>query len=79
MFPHWSSPYEWPEAVMIFVTEARRILSYYKNYGDQQRPPRSIWHSQKKCEKWIEDHDPLNKDKQKGELGSISLEDWERE
>lgn len=63
---------------MIFVTEARRILAYFKNYGDDQRPPKSIWHSVKKCEKWIEEHDPM-KDHKKVKSNKIDISDWERE
>lgn len=62
------------------MAESRRILSYYKNYGDEQRPPKSIWHSVKKCEEWIEDHNPFKKDKEnKTNQGSIGFDDWERE
>jgi hypothetical protein len=63
---------------MMFVAEARRILSYLKHLGEEQRPPKSIWHSPKKCDKWIEDHDPYKKDKQGGG-SALDIDDWERE
>jgi hypothetical protein len=63
---------------MVFVSEARRILSYYKNYSDEQRPPRSIWHSSKKCDDWIEKHSPFDKDK-KADEGMFAFDDWEKE
>lgn len=36
------------------VSETRRILSYLKNLTEDQQPPKSIWHSQKKCADFIE-------------------------
>jgi hypothetical protein len=63
---------------MTFVAEARRILSYHHNLPEEQRPPKSIWHSIKKCEKWIEDHNPYDKDK-RGPENQISFDDWEQE
>ncbi len=79
IFPGWQSVYEWPSHVMVFVVEARRILSYYKNYTDEQRPPKSIWHSVKKCEAWIEDHNPFDKDKKGVSEAQLSFDDWETE
>ena len=38
--------------------EARRILSYFENLTEDQRPPKSIWHSRNKCVDWIEAHRP---------------------
>lgn len=38
--------------------EARRILSFFENLGEDQRPPPAIWHSRKKCTAWIEEHRP---------------------
>lgn len=79
MFPGLGSTYEWPSDVQMFVTEARRILSYYQHLGEQQRPPKSIWHSTKKCEKWIKDHDPFKKDGDKSGGSALDINDWERE
>lgn len=79
IFPFWKSPFEWPSQVMIFVLEARRILGYHAHYGDEQRPPKSIWHSIKKCDQWIKDHNPFEKDKPKGNEAQLEFADWERE
>ena len=43
---------------MYCVMEARRILSYYENLTEEQRPPKAIWHSRKKCSRWIDEHGP---------------------
>jgi len=40
------------------VVEARRILSFFEHLTEEQRPPKSIWHSAKKCARYIEDHAP---------------------
>jgi hypothetical protein len=71
--------WEWPTSVSIFVAEARRILSYLKNYGEDQKPPKSIWHSPKKCDKWIKDHDPFKKDGKGGSNTMMDILDSERE
>lgn len=55
--------------------EARRILSYFQ-LGEDKRPPKSIWHSPKKCMAWIE---ARFKDGDKGNTGKIDINDWERE
>lgn len=38
--------------------EARRILSYFEHLTEEQRPPKSLWHSRKKSADWIEAHKP---------------------
>jgi hypothetical protein len=58
------------------VAEARRIISMLK-IPDDMRPPKSIWHSSKKCEQWVKNHKPGAKDQ--GKSGMIDIEDWERE
>jgi hypothetical protein len=42
------------------------------------QPPKSIWHSVKKCNDWIEAHMP-GKDKKSSGGGFIDIEEWERE
>ena len=79
VFPYWHSVWEWPTSVHTFVGEARRILGYLKHYGEEQRPPKSIWHSPKKCHEWIETHDPFKKENQGGRGTSIDILDSERE
>jgi hypothetical protein len=64
---------------MVFVVEARRILSYHQHLPDEQRPPKSIWHSLKKCQAWIEEHNPYKDSKDKTPQGQLSLDDWEHE
>lgn len=64
---------------MVFVTEARRIIGYLKHLPEEQRPPRSIWHSSKKCQKWIEDHNPYKKDNERGASNMIPLHDLDVE
>jgi hypothetical protein len=78
IFPYWDSVSEWPADVQVFVTEARRILGYLKHYGEEQRPPKSIWHSARKCEAWIKEHDPFKKENS-GRGNTIDLLDSERE
>ena len=58
IFSKWSSPSDWPADVSYCVMEARRILSYFENLQEEQRPPKAIWHSRLKCAEWIEDHQP---------------------
>lgn len=40
------------------VAEARRILGYLTHLTDEMRPPKSIWHSVKQCNEWIDSHRP---------------------
>lgn len=62
--------------VFTLVAEARRINSYHKLPKDAM-PPKSIWHSYKKCNKWIEDHQTGGKEQ--GQSGMLDIEDWEQE
>jgi hypothetical protein len=58
LFSKWVSPTDWPYTLAYVVGEARRILSYHSNLTEEQRPPKSIWHSRKKCADWIDEHMP---------------------
>jgi hypothetical protein len=50
------------------IGEARRIISYHANLTEDQRPPQSIWHSQRKSAAWIEAHRPGGSSESKGSL-----------
>lgn len=58
IFSKYRSPTDWPWDVGYVVGEARRVLSYFEHLPEEQRPPRSIWHSRKQCAEWIEEHQP---------------------
>lgn len=58
IFPQYCSPTEWPWPLTYMVGEARRIISYHEHLSEEQRPPKMIWHSRRKCAAWIEDHKP---------------------
>lgn len=67
IFSKWRSPTDWPWDITFVVGEARRILSYFQNLPESQRPPKSIWHSRAKCADWIDEHQP-GKDADSGKL-----------
>lgn len=58
LFSRWHSPTDWPWVISAVVGEARRILSYHQHLTEEQRPPKSIWHSRKQCAAWIDEHMP---------------------
>lgn len=64
IFPEFASPTQWPWTLGILVSESRRIISYHRELPDKDRPPKSIWHSYKKCAEWIENR--MNPDKKAG-------------
>ena len=72
IFPEYRSPSEWPWPLFLAVSESRRILSYFTELGKDQRPPKGIWHSVYKCNKWIEDHMP---GKASRDTGMIELDE----
>lgn len=77
IFSEWVSPADWPWPIMVMVDEARRILSYFEHLPKSQQPPKSLWHSVYKCNKWIEEHSPLN-DKPGGGMIQLSEDDIQR-
>lgn len=58
------------------VAEARRCISYIQNLPGDMQPPRSLWHSRRKCAEWIENHQP-GKESDSG--GHFVFSDNERE
>lgn len=56
IFSKWRSPSDWPWPITYCVGEARRIISYWENLPDDQRPPKRLWHSRDKCALYIEEH-----------------------
>ncbi len=75
IFPQYKTPYDWPWTINVLVSEARRIISYYKHLPDEQQPPRSIQHSAIKSRRWIENHMPGKKQ----EYGNIAFDEHEVE
>jgi hypothetical protein len=52
IFPEFSSSSQWPWTLLIVVSEARRILSYFE-LPEKAHPPKAIWHSPTKCADFI--------------------------
>lgn len=71
--------YEWPSAVVTFVTEARRILSYITQLPEDQQPPKAYWHSPKKCSQWIKDHAANADGRNRSKSNMLDLDDLEVE
>lgn len=69
-------PNEWPYPLLYLVTESRRIMSYFE-IPEEGRPPKSLWHSPDKCEKWITNY--YKKDDKGSTGGDLTFNDYERQ
>lgn len=78
MFEEWISPSSWPWPLSIMVDEARRIISYFENLPKDQQPPKSIWHSVIKCNKFIEDNSPFKNNRPGGGMIQLDEDDIQR-
>lgn len=67
---------EWPYPLVILMTEARRILSYYE-MPEEGQPPKSLWHSPDKCNDWIKRY--FDKDNKGSKGGDLVFSDYERQ
>jgi hypothetical protein len=63
----------------VVVDEARRIIFMMENVTDEEMPPKSIWHSPKKCVQWVKDRRDDRTSKKDGSGGFLEFKETEVE